>query len=63
MAATSVPVTPTEPASPEPLAPTSVVSMSALKSQPLWRFALIGLGPLGAMGVFALLLALFQRLG
>jgi hypothetical protein len=33
-----------------------------LPSQPLWRFALIGLGPLGAMGVFALLVASFQRL-
>jgi hypothetical protein len=31
-------------------------------SQPLWRFALVGLGPLTAMGVFALLVALFQRL-
>jgi hypothetical protein len=63
MAATSVPITATEAASPELLEPTSVVSMSAPKSQPLWRFALIGLGPLTAMGVFALLLALFQRLG
>jgi RNA-directed DNA polymerase len=41
----------------------AVVSMSAPKSQPLWRFALVGLGPLTAMGVFALLVALFQRLG
>lgn len=32
------------------------------KTQPLWRFALIGLGPLGALTVFALLVALFQRL-
>jgi hypothetical protein len=63
MAATSVPITATEAASAEPLVPTPVVSMSAPKSQPLWRFALIGLGPLSAMGVFALLSALFQRLG
>jgi hypothetical protein len=34
-----------------------------LKSQPLWRFALTGLGPLAAMGLLALVLALFQRLG
>jgi hypothetical protein len=32
------------------------------KAQPLWRFALIGLGPLTALAVFALLLALCQRL-
>ena len=63
MAATSVPIKATEPASPEPLVATSVVSMPAPESQSLWRFALIGLGPLSAMGVFALLLALFQRLG
>ena len=32
------------------------------KPQPLWRFALIGLGPLGALTIFALLVALIQRL-
>jgi hypothetical protein len=63
MATTSVPIRATEPASPEPLVATSVVSMSTPKSQPLWRFALIGLGPLSAMGVFALLVAWFQRVG
>ena len=36
--------------------------MTPPKSQPLWRFALVGLGPLSALGVFALLVALFQRL-
>lgn len=34
----------------------------APKSPPLWRFALVGLGPLTALGVFALLVALFQRM-
>jgi hypothetical protein len=36
--------------------------MTAPKSQPLWRFALVGLGPLTALGVFALLVAFFQHL-
>jgi hypothetical protein len=36
--------------------------MTPPKSGPLWRFALVGLGPLTALGVFALLVALFQRL-
>jgi len=42
--------------------PGAVAALAAPKSQPLWRFALVGLGPLSAMGVFALLVALFQRL-
>jgi hypothetical protein len=33
----------------------------APKSQPLWRFALAGLGPLTALGLFVLLVALFQQ--
>ena len=59
----TLPMRATEPITPEPLMATSVASMSGPKSQPLWRFALVGLGPLTAMGVFALLVALFQRLG
>jgi hypothetical protein len=31
-------------------------------TQPLWRFALIGLGPLSAMAIFALLIELTRRL-
>jgi hypothetical protein len=31
-------------------------------AQPLWRFALIGLGPLGAMLIFALVSELARRL-
>jgi hypothetical protein len=42
--------------------PTSVASTPMPKSQPLWRFALVGLAPLTALGVFALLVAFFQRL-
>ena len=38
-------------------------AMPLPKSQPLWRFALVGLGPLTALGVFALLVALFQHIG
>ncbi len=63
MAITSVPIRATEPGSPEPLVATSVVSRSAPKSQPLWRFALVGLGPLSAMGVFAFVVAWFQGPG
>jgi hypothetical protein len=59
----TMPIRATEPITPEPLMATSVASLSVPKSQPLWRFALVGLGPLTAMGVFALLVALFQRLG
>ena len=33
-----------------------------LKTQPLWRLALVGLGPLSALGIFGLGVALFQRL-
>jgi hypothetical protein len=32
------------------------------KTQPLWRFALVGLGPLTALAVFGLLVAVFQHL-
>jgi hypothetical protein len=32
------------------------------KLQPLWRFALVGLGPLSALTVFALVYALVQRI-
>ena len=59
----TMPSSATEPITPEPLVATSVASMSTPKTQPLWRFALVGLGPLTAMGVFALLVALLQRLG
>jgi hypothetical protein len=34
----------------------------SLKTEPLWRFALVGLGPLTALAVFGLLVAVFQRL-
>jgi len=40
----------------------SAATTTMQKSQPLWRFALVGLGPLTALGVFALLVAFFQRL-
>jgi hypothetical protein len=44
-----------------PVSLTSTTTAS-LKSQPLWRFALIGVGPLAGLGVFALVVAFFQRL-
>ena len=38
------------------------VGVSPPKTQPLWRFALVGLGPLTALAVFGLLVAVFQHL-
>jgi hypothetical protein len=38
-------------------------ALAALPAKPLWRFALVGLGPLTALGIFALLVAFSQRLG
>lgn len=63
MATKSVPISATESGSSEPLVATSVVSTSAPKPPPLWRFALVGLGPISALAVFALLVAWFQRTG
>ncbi len=42
--------------------PTISTTTAPLKSQPLWRFAMVGLGPLTALGLFGLGVALFQRL-
>ena len=39
-----------------------VAAMTVPTPQPLWRFALIGLGPLGALAIFGLLLAFFQHM-
>jgi len=62
MATTPVLITTTEPTTAQLIMPTSVASTPMPKSQSLWRFALVGLGPLTALGVFGLLVALFQRL-
>ena len=43
--------------------PVAVASVQVPKSQPLWRFALVGLGPLIALGLFALGMAIFQHVG
>ena len=59
----TMPISAAQPITPEPLMAASVAAASVPKSQPLWRFALVGLGPLAAMGVFALVLAFIQRLG
>lgn len=53
-------------AEPAPIASvlmTPVGTLAAPRSQPLWRFALIGLGPLTAMGIFALVVAFSNRFG
>ena len=51
-----------QPAGIDVLPATPVGSVPAPKVQPLWRFALVGLGPLTALAVFGLLFAFFQRL-
>jgi hypothetical protein len=46
----------------EPLVEAPPISAPVPKAQPLWRFALVGLGPLAALAIFGLLLAFFQHL-
>jgi hypothetical protein len=61
MAATTVYINSTQRAATEPLVAGALVTMTPPTSGPLWRFALVGLGPLSALGVFALLYAFFQH--
>jgi hypothetical protein len=61
MAATTGYINSSHPTATEPLVAAALVTMTPPKSGPLWRFALIGLGPLSALGVFALLYAFFQH--
>jgi hypothetical protein len=42
--------------------PTSHTTAAEPPTQPLWRLALTGLGPLGAMLIFALIVELSHRL-
>jgi hypothetical protein len=42
---------------------TPVGTLAAPRSQPLWGFALIGLEPLTAMGIFALVVAFSNHFG
>lgn len=62
MAVTPSHITPTLSNRTDLLLDSPAIDMTAPKSQPLWRFALVGLGPLTALGVFALLVAVFQHL-
>ena len=62
MAVTPAPITSIQPTAREPLLDAHAIQMTLSESGPLWRFALLGLGPLTALGVFALLVALFQHL-
>jgi len=62
MATTPVLVRSTEPTVGAPLVATATAGMPAPNVQPLWRFALVGLGPLLALGLFALLVAWLPRL-
>jgi hypothetical protein len=50
-----------QPTATEPLVAAALMTMTPPKSGPLWRFALVGLGPLGALGLFALAYAFFQH--
>lgn len=45
-----------------PVPMTSITAAAPVKPQALWRFALTGLAPLTLLGLFALGVALFQRL-
>jgi hypothetical protein len=63
MATTPVLVRSAAPAAIESVSMTHDGALAAPRSQPLWRFALVGLGPLTAMGIFALLVAFSDRLG
>ena len=47
-------------ASEPPLNPTAI-EIKPAEAGPLWRLALVGLGPLFSLAVFALLVALFQH--
>lgn len=62
MAATSTPLNTAPRYDTEPVNAASATGLTVPTPQPLWRFVLIGLGPLTALGVFALVVALFQRL-
>ena len=59
MAVTPLPLTSLQATTSQPV---FAMEITPPKSGPLWRFALVGLGPLTALGVFALLVALLQRL-
>jgi hypothetical protein len=61
MAATTGYLNSTQPTATEPPVAAALVTMTRPTSGPLWRFALVGLGPLSALGVFALLYAFFQH--
>lgn len=61
--ATTPPLTDAIPrAQAEPPVEAPPVGVPELRVQPLWRFALVGLGPLAALAIFGLLLAFFQHL-
>ena len=61
MAATTGTINSTPLTATEPLVAATLVTMTPPKSGPLWRFALVGLGPLSALGLFALAYAFFQH--
>jgi hypothetical protein len=61
MAATAGHINSPQPRPIEPVVAAALMTMTPPKSGPLWRFALVGLGPLGALAIFALLYAFFQH--
>jgi hypothetical protein len=61
MAATPTYSNSTQPSATEPLVAAALMTMTPQTSGPLWRFALVGLGPLSALGLFALVYAFFQH--
>ena len=60
--ATTHAVSSTQPVTTAPFLTADIGASTPAKAQPLWRFALVGLGPLTALGVFALVYALFQHI-
>jgi hypothetical protein len=55
-------LSPTQPAASEPHLDAHALELAPARSALLWRFALVGLSPLTALFIFALAVALFQRL-
>jgi len=52
----------TQPVTTAPFVTADIGASTAAKAQPLWRFALVGLGPLTALAMFALVYAVFQHI-
>jgi hypothetical protein len=61
MTATPMPTSSIKPGDTNSLVAMPAEIVQSPKVQPLWRFALVGLGPLTALAILACLVTLFQR--